>query len=81
MDPAIDDPMTRRWAWWRLAERFCGGLTTPQVDVAAADRHVEALIRDSWLWSCAQSFASKLQAAWLDSHSRVLVRWTASRWQ
>jgi hypothetical protein len=81
MDPAIDNAMTRTWAWWRLAERFCGSIATPKVDVATADRHVDALIRDSWLWSSVQSFASKLQTAWLDSHSRTLVRWIASRWR
>ena len=43
--------------------------------------HTEALIRDSWLWSCAQSFAATLQAAWLDSTARVVVRWTASQWR
>jgi len=43
-------------------------------DVAAADAEVEALLRDSWLWSCGESVASKLQAAWVDSRCRVLLR-------
>jgi len=81
MVPTIADRMTRTWAWWLLAERFCGGIATPAIDVAAADRAVEALIRDSWLWSCGQSFGSNVHAAWLDSTCRVFVRWLTSHWR
>ena len=66
--------MRRGWAWWLLAEEVCGKITTPKVHVAAADAEVEALIRDSWVWSCGESVASKLQAAWVDSTCRVLLR-------
>jgi hypothetical protein len=73
--------MTRTWAWWQLAEQFCRRITTPKIDVTAADREVDALIRDSWLWSCGQSFASKVQAAWLDSTCRVFAGWLTSHWR
>jgi hypothetical protein len=66
--------MRRASAWWLLAEEVCGKIATPKVDVAAADAEVEALLRDSWLWSCGESVASKLQAAWVDSRCRVLLR-------
>jgi hypothetical protein len=66
--------MRRAWAWWLLAEEVCGKITAPKVDVAAADAEVEALIRGSWLWSCGESVAAKLQAAWRDSRCRILLR-------
>jgi len=70
--------MRRVWAWWLLAEQVCGTLTAPRIDVAASDREVEALIGESWLFSCAESFASKIRAAWLDSTCRACVRSLAS---
>ena len=66
--------MRRVWAWWFLAEQVCGTLTAPKIDAVAADREVEALIRESWLSSCAESFTAKIRAAWLDSTCRVSVR-------
>jgi hypothetical protein len=81
MRPTLDSLMARTWGWWRLAVECCGRLTTPKTDIAAAHREVDALIRGSWLWSCGQSLATKLQAAWLDSTARVVVRWTASQWR
>ena len=81
MRQTIDNPTARTWAWWLLAEQLCGRITAPAIDVAAADRAVEALIRDSWLWSRGQSLASIVQAAWLDSSCRAFVRWLTSPWR
>jgi hypothetical protein len=84
MRPTIDnvDRVIRgTWGWWLLAERFCSRITTPAIDVAAADRAVEALLRDSWLWSRGQSLASKVQAAWLDSICLAFVRWLTRPWR
>ena len=66
--------MKRIWAWWLLAEQICGTLTVPPIDVAAVDRDVAGLVRESWLSSRAESFASKIRAAWLDSACRASVR-------
>jgi hypothetical protein len=69
----------RLWAWWRLAEQVCGALTAPKVDVAAADRDVEAIVAASWLASRTASFASRFRAAWLDSTCRACFRSLTSR--
>jgi len=61
-------------SWWYLAERTCASLTAPKRDIAAADRNVEALLRDSWLWRCGVSFNARIGAAWLDSRCRRLLR-------
>jgi len=61
-------------SWWYLAERTCASLTAPKRDIAAADRSVEALLRDSWLWRCGVSFNARIGAAWLDSRCRRLLR-------
>ena len=37
-------------------------------------REVEALLRDSWLGSRAESLVSRFRAAWLDSRCRSLLR-------
>jgi hypothetical protein len=66
--------MNRAGAWWALAEHACGRIAAPKIDVATADRHAEALFRDSWLWSSVKSLDSKVHAAWLDSRCRRYVR-------
>jgi hypothetical protein len=73
--------MTRATAWWFLAEEVCRRITTPKIDVTAVDREVEALIRESWLWSRAQSFALKVEAAWHDSRCRVGLRSLTGFWR
>jgi hypothetical protein len=69
----------RTTAWWFLAEQVCARLTSPRTDVSEADLEIEALLRGSWLWSRSEAFAATLHAAWLDSWSRRVVRWAASR--
>ena len=73
--------MRRATAWWFLAEEVCGRITTPKIDVTAVDREIQVLIRESWLWSRAESFASKVEAAWHDSRCRVCLRWLTSTWR
>jgi hypothetical protein len=69
----------RTFAWWRLAEHVCASLASPKTDVAVADAAIEALLRSSWSWSRGEALASRVHAAWLDSMSRRLIRWAASR--
>jgi hypothetical protein len=67
--------MTRRFrTWWSLAEELCGRIAAPKVDIANADREIEAILRVSWLWSRAESFVGKVHAAWLASRCRRLAR-------
>jgi len=66
--------MTRLAAFWSAAERACGSLFEPPIDVSASDRAIEALLRASWIASMAESLAAKLHAAWLDSRCRSLLR-------
>jgi hypothetical protein len=73
--------MTRATAWWFLAEEVCGRITTPKIDVTAVDREVEALIRESWLWSRARLLAWKVEAAWHDSRCHVCLRLLTGRWR
>jgi hypothetical protein len=65
--------------WGAIAEDACARLSQPPVDVATADRDVEALIRRSWLWSRVDGFASIAHAAWLDSACRRLIISTTNR--
>jgi len=60
--------------WWRAAERVCAALAAPQTDIAASDRDVEALLRESWLWRRGESFSARIGAAWRDSTCRRVVR-------
>jgi len=69
----------RTTAWWFLAEHVCARLTSPKTDVSQSDLEIEALLRASWLWSRGEGVAATLHAAWLDSWSRRVVRWAASR--
>ena len=66
--------MKRATAWWFLAEEVCGRITAPKVDVAVVDREIQVLIRESWLCSHAESFASKVEAAWQESWCRRCLR-------
>jgi hypothetical protein len=61
-------------AWWLLAEGVCARVAAPKTDIETADREIEAILRDSWVWSRAESFASKVHAAWLGSRCRRLAR-------
>jgi len=65
--------MTRLAAWWASAERACGSVFDPRIDVRASDREIEALLRASWIGSTSESLASKLHAAWLDSRCRAVL--------
>jgi hypothetical protein len=69
----------RALAWWFLAEHVCARLASPKIDVAGADREIEALLRASWLWSRGDAAVTLLHAAWLDSRSRRLIRWASRR--
>jgi len=69
----------RTFAWWRLAEMVGARLASPRTDITEADREVEALFRASWLWRRGDAIVSALHAAWRDSRSRRLIRWTAGR--
>jgi hypothetical protein len=60
--------------WWYVAERVSAALAAPRTDVAMADRTVEALLRESWLWRCAESFSARIGAAWCESRCRRVVR-------
>ena len=66
--------MKRLSRWWEAAERACGLIVEPRIDVAASDRDIEKLLRDSWIGSTGESLAAKLHAAWLDSVCRSLLR-------
>ena len=66
--------MKRATAWWFLAEELCERITAPKVDVTAVDREINALIRESWLWSRGVSVASKVEAAWRESWCRSCLR-------
>jgi hypothetical protein len=66
--------MTERLrTWWLLGEELCRRLVAPKSDIANSDREIEAILRDSWLWSCGESFVGKVHAAWLESRCRRLV--------
>src|ERR1700687_1576167 len=67
----VDNVVRRIFAWWFVAERVWAQVALPKTDVAAGDRDVEAVLRASWLWSCGESFAAKVHAAWLDSRCRA----------
>jgi len=69
----------RAFAWWFLAERVCARLAYPKTDVAGADREIEALLHASGLWSRVEAVVAFLHTAWLESRSRRLIRWAASR--
>jgi len=66
--------MNRLAAWWGLAQRACGSVFEPRIDVSASDREIEALLRASWIGSISKSLASRFHAAWLDSRCRSLLR-------
>jgi len=69
----------RAFAWWFLAEHVCARLAYPKTDVAGADREIEALLHASGLWSRVEAVVAILHTAWLESRSRRLIRWAASR--
>jgi hypothetical protein len=70
---------SRALAWWSVAQRLCEQLSSPTTDPEVADREVEALWRASWLARRAEGILGTCQAAWLDSRSRRVVQWLASR--
>jgi hypothetical protein len=72
-----DDVMKGPAAWFAVAEQLCARIAAPRVDVRAVDSEVEALVRDSWLWSRGAAFASSVRAAWLASRCRRFLRWAA----
>jgi hypothetical protein len=73
--------MRRATAGWFLAEEVCGRITTPKIDVTVVDREIQALIRESWLGSRAELFASKVEAAWHDSRCRLCLRSLTGPWR
>src|ERR1700716_617243 len=66
--------------WWITAERVCARLTTPKVDVAAADRDLEVVLRASGLSSCGRLVWSNVQTAWFNSAFRFWARAIAGSW-
>ena len=65
--------MTAARRWFAAAETIAAAVSTPRVDIVGADADLERLVRDSWLRSACAAFASKLQAAWMDSRCRRIL--------
>jgi len=65
--------MKRIRSWWLIAENFCGRLSTPQIDIARADREIEALLHGSRIWCLGAAWSAAIHRAWLDSWTRRLL--------
>ena len=57
-----------------MAVSMCTPLFEPRIDVRTADQGVETLLRESWIGRASESFATKIEAAWLASRCRSLLR-------
>ncbi len=60
----------RAFVWWFVAEDFARALTTPRIDVTAADRDVERAVVESRLGSIGRRAARITRASWMDSRCR-----------
>jgi len=66
--------LKRVGAWWRLAEGACARVAWPRTEVVRADAEVEALVRHSWIGSRVTRLMSSVDAAWIDSRCRRILR-------
>jgi len=57
-------------SWWRCAVALANGLTAPRPDVAASDRAVEMVVRDSRLFGLLDAADASGHRAWPHARSR-----------
>jgi hypothetical protein len=71
----------RAFAWWFVAEDLARALTTPRIDVTAADRVVERAVVESRLGSISRRVARIARDSWMNSTSRSWAIAVANDWR
>src|SRR5207247_5916103 len=66
--------------WWQRAVALANGLTVPRPDVAASDRAVEMVVRDSRLFGLLDAADASGRRAWLHARSRSWWLRVAAGW-
>ena len=66
--------------WWQSAVALANSLTVPRPDVAASDRAVEIVVRDSRLFGLLHAADASVRRAWPHAQSRVWSLRIASEW-
>jgi hypothetical protein len=65
---------------WQNAVTMAGALTVPKPDVAASDRAVELVVRDSWLFRAVDAVGGSVRNAWPDARIRAWRLRLAAEW-
>ena len=66
--------------WWECAVAVANGLTAPRPDVAASDRAVETVVRDSRLFGLLHALEASGRRAWPHARSRLWWLRIAAAW-
>jgi hypothetical protein len=65
---------------WQYAVAMASSLTAPKPDVAASDRAVETVVRDSRLFRAVDAAGASVRSAWPHARTRAWWLWLASDW-
>jgi len=66
--------------WWRGAVALASRLAAPRPDIAASDRAVEVVVRDSRLFGVLRAADASGRRAWAHARTRVWSRRIAAVW-
>jgi hypothetical protein len=65
---------------WQSAVTLAGALTVPKSDIAASDRAVELVLRDSWLFHVVDAVGASVRNAWPHAQTRSWWLQFAADW-
>lgn len=65
--------MRRLFGWWRLAEDAVRLLSAPRSDIAASDREIAQIVRESVLCTSVRAMHAKAARAWTNSRLMALT--------